>query len=202
MEVFFNELSVRPADTDMEACQWLETLAELGKTLKDCVESIGDDVFTFRRSEEFGQLPITSTQTLLEFLQTQYEYGSAVYNFLLGIFDSPYIDENDPQRTAFEYTSLTFEGAEHSVTGLAAAHLKNSLAVSFDNDPIWNTCHFVAKINRLDADANSISSDETIAHASQKQHLLDCHLGRLANLYDWESYHPQPTTAGLGRVDN
>lgn len=188
MEVFFNELSVRPATSDAEARQWIEILAELGQSLKNSVESLSDNAFTFRRSEDFGQLPLTTTQTILGFLQDQYDFGDAVYVFLLGVFDSPYITENDPQRTDFDYTSLTFAGKEHPATGLSAAYLKNGLAVSFDSSAVWDTCQFDAQINRLDIDAVERPSWETIDHASRKQHLIDCHLGRLADLFDWKTH--------------
>jgi hypothetical protein len=189
MEVFFNELSVRPASSDIEARQWIETLAELGQSLKLAIESINTDfAFVFRRSEDFAVLPITATQTVLEFLQTQYDFGDAVYIFLLGIFDSPYITDTDPQRTEYEYTSLTFGEKEHNLTGLAAAYMKTALAISFDNDPIWDTCQFAAQINRLEAGGSEISSTEMIEHASQKQHLLNCHLNRIADMFNWATY--------------
>lgn len=190
MEVFFNELSVQPASSDAEACQWIETLARLGQSLHSAVESLGNDGFTFRRSDNFGQLVIRPSQTILDFLQSKYDYGDAVYVFLLGIFDSPYITADDPQRDDYDYTSLKFNGVEYNATGLAATYLKQALAISFASDAVWDTCHVPVEIERL-GEMTFETLTAQIDHASQLQHLVDCHLSRLSSLYDWRSYRPR-----------
>ena len=197
MEVFFNELSVRPAESDAEARRWVETLADAVQVLQNVVESFSDNQLTFRRSEEFGLLRITSTQTLYEFLADQFDFLDKEYVLLISVFDSPYISEDDPQRNEFEYTSLTFEDTDYSTTGLAAAYLKKSLAVSFDSDTKWDTCQLSIQINRLDATIQEVSTPETVQHACRKQHLIDCHLELLAELFDWAGYVPR-FDAGTG----
>ncbi|GAB3987868.1 hypothetical protein GCM10028807_09390 [Spirosoma daeguense] len=189
MEVFFNELSVRPASSDAEAHYWIEVLADLLQLLQKVVESISDDQFTFRRNDEFGILQIRPSQTIYEFVHEHYEPLDKEYVLLISLFSSPCISEDDPQRSEFEYTSLEFAGEEQGVTGLAAAYLKNALAISFGSDPIWDKCHYTAQINRLDATHTIVSSSEPISHASQKQHILDCHLNLLANLFNWQNHH-------------
>ena len=136
-------------------------------------------------------LLIRPDQTVLDFLQEQYDFGDAPYIFLLGVFDSPCITTGDPQHSVFEYTSLTYAGEEHSNTGLAAAHLKKALAVSFDSDSDWNSCQLMVQINHLDELQQEVSSDEIVQHASQRHHLIDCHLELLSTLFDWATYRPR-----------
>lgn len=184
MEVFFNELSVRPASSDTEARQWLETLADVARTLQQAIESLSENGFRIRVSEAFNILPVFGTEPMIAFLQNQFGYSDPVFVFLLGILDAPYISPDDPELVDYENTSVNFSGSTYGVTGLAAAHLKDSSSVSFDNDAVWNTCELEVTINSLDASARVVSKTATIQHASRKQHIVDCHLNRLASIFN------------------
>ncbi|MDX2285650.1 MAG: hypothetical protein NW241_15890 [Bacteroidia bacterium] len=191
MEIFFNELSIRPAATDAEARSWLEELARLGALLKQIIESLQEDSFTFRRREDFAEMPITPSRNVRTFLTEEYGFSEPVYIFLLGIFDSPYIEATDPKHPAFEYTSVEWEGAEHAVAGLGAAFIKNSMAVSLNSGPFWDTCTVSPMIHQMDAAGIPTSAARDIRHASQVQHVTDCQLEFLAELFDWDGYHPR-----------
>jgi hypothetical protein len=190
MEVFFNELSVRPAASDAEARRWVETLADAVQLLQNAVESLSENQLVFRRREDFGLLQITPTLTIYQFLEEQFDFLDKEYVLLISVFDSPYISEDDPQRTEYEYTSLSFDDKVYSTTGLAASYLKNALSISFDNHAQWDACQLSVQINRIDAAFNEVSSTETVQHASRKQHIIDCHLKLLAGLFDWTRYKP------------
>ncbi len=191
MEVFFNELSIKTATTDDEAGEWLETLAHVGRLLKQIIESLEESSFSFRRKEDFGQQKITNDLTILEFLQCRFDYSDPVYIFLLGIFDSPYIVDDDPQKTEYELSSISINGNDYELTGIAAAYLKNSLVISLSCDSQWNTCQLNIPVNRLNEKAEIIVEEKQIKHASKKQHVLNCHLPFLAQLYDWTYYKPE-----------
>ncbi len=193
MDIFFNELSVKVASNDNEANEYLENLAQLGKLLKRIIESLSDDTFSFRRKEDFGQQKITETQTILEFLLSKFDYSDPVYIFLLGIFDSPYISDDDPQKTEYDLTSITINNQDYEVTGIAAAYLKNSLVVSFDSDNKWDSCQLNVLINKFDDRLNDIIVEQKqINHASKNQHIINCHLPFLTNrLFDRSSYIPK-----------
>lgn len=191
MEVFFNELSVKVADDLNQAEQWLVQLAELGQLLKRAVESISEDSFVFRRSDDFAEKLITSTKNIREFLLDHFDTHEPVYNFLYGVFDSPYITENDPARTDFELSRLVFQEQDYEVSGLVAAYLKKSLAVSLASSEEWDTCDLDVQIKRMDEELNEFIESKNIEHASEKRHILNCHLELLAGIFDWANYKPK-----------
>ena len=191
MDIFFNELSVKIASNDKEAEQWLIELAKLGKLLKEIIESLEEDSFCFRRKEDFGLQKITLNQNIIGFLQSKFDYGDPVYIFLLGIFDSPYISEDDPQKTEYDLTFVTINNKDYDCTGIAAAYLKDSLAISLNNDNQWDICQLDISICRLNEKDQIITEQKQIKHASKKQHIIDCHLPFLARLYNWQSYKPE-----------
>ncbi len=191
MDIFFNELSVKTAANDDEATEWLENLAKLGKLLKQIIDLLEDDSFSFRRKEGFGQQKITSTQTILEFLISKFGHSDPVFIFLLGIFDSPYISEDDPQKTDYDLTSIALGGHDYELTGIAAAYLKDSLVVSLNNDVQWDECQLQVSVNKLNEQAEIITTNECVKHASQSQHIVNCHLPFLSHLYSWSSYEPK-----------
>ena len=157
MEVFFNELSIKTAATDDEAGEWLENLAKVGKLLKQITESLDESSFSFRRKEDFGQQKITNNQTILEFLQSKSDYSDPVYIFLMGIFDSPYIADDDPQKTEYELTSISIDNKDYRLTGIAAAYLKESLVISLNSDSQWCNCQLDITVNKLTENAEIIS---------------------------------------------
>ncbi|OUD11647.1 hypothetical protein [Thioflexithrix psekupsensis] len=190
MDIFFNELSLTTADTDEQACLWLEKLAQLGRLLKQITESLQDDSFSFRRSDDFAQKMITKNQTLFDFLQDNFDHHDSVYIFLLGIFDSPYITEDDPHRNIYDLTYITLNGVDHhEPTGIAAAYLKDSLVVSLDSVTQWNMCQFGVSITRV-SDQGDVTEIKSIRNASNKKHIVDCHLAFLSRLYNWQGYKP------------
>ncbi len=191
MEVFFNELSIKTAATDDEAGEWLENLAQVGKLLKQIIEYLEESSFVFRRKEDFGQQKITNNQTILEFLQSKFVYSDPVYIFLLGIFDSPYIANDDPQKTEYELTSISINNKDYELTGIAAAYLKRSLVISLNSDSQWCNCQLIVPVNRLTENAEIITEKKQVKHASKKQHIINCHLPFLAKLYDWSTYKPE-----------
>lgn len=190
MDIFFNELSVKLATNDNEAYQCLEDLAKLSQLLKKITESLNEDAFRFRRKEDFGQQKITNELTILEFLQSQFDFSDPVYIFLLGIFDSPYISEDDPQRSDYDLTSITINHTDYEETGIAAAYLKGSLVISLDSDAQWDTCLLNTSVNKLTEQAEIITEIKPVRNASKKQHIMSCHLPFLSTLYDWPSYKP------------
>jgi len=191
MEIFFNELSIKTAATEDEACEWLENLAQVGKLLKQIIESIEESSFSFRRKEDFGLQKITNNLTILEFLQSKFDYGDPVYIFLLGIFDSPYITDDDPQKTEYELTSISINDKDYELTGIAAAYLKESLVISLNSGSQWCNCHLNVPVSRLTENAEIITEEKQVKHASKKQHVINCHLPFLAKLYDWSTYEPE-----------
>ncbi len=192
MDIFFNELSLSIAADNNEACRWLENLARVGQLLKRITESVQEDAFAFRRNDDFAEQMITETQTVAQFLQNNFGYDNPVCIFLLGIFDSPYITEKDPQKTEYDLTSITFAGVTYDhPTGIAAAYLKDSLVVSLNSDIQWDVSQLNVLINRLNHQANIITDAKSIKHASKNQHVIGCHLQFFANLYDWSTYKPR-----------
>lgn len=193
MEIFFNELSTKIASNDIEAKVWLTKLAELGQFLKRVTDSLDDDTFQFRRKEDFGEMNITTSQKIREFLfdENHFEYSDAVVIFLMGIFDTPYITVDDPKHSIYDNSYLTFEGNNYDNTGIIAAHIKNSIVISFDNDAKWNTCLLNDVATWLDEKAQESKEQITVKHASKVQHIIDCHLDYLANLFDWATYKPK-----------
>lgn len=192
MEAFFNELSVKIASDDEEARRWLTELAKVGQLLKNVVESMQEHTFTFRRKEDFGEMPITTTANVREFLSESFDYSAPEHIFLLGIFDSPYITADDPQHSEYEYINLKHEDAALSGTGLVAAFIKNSLAISLCGDACWDVCDYSIEMERLNPNETSIeTSTELVKHASKREHIVQCHLLFLSSLFDWSSHRPR-----------
>jgi len=189
MDIFFNELSVKIAANDDEAYIYLERLANLGKSLKEITESLEDTVFSFRCCESLIAQRITDNQTIVEFLCS--ESSDAVCSFLLSTLDSPYILDNDPKKTDYDLMSVTIDKKYYELTGIAAAYLKKSLVVSFDNDEQWNTCQLDITVNKLNKQADFITERAKVNHASKKKHIIDCHLTLLSELYNWSAYVPK-----------
>jgi hypothetical protein len=190
MDVFFNELSVRPASSVAEARQWIETLAGLGKLLRQVVDPLTDNQFAIRVSHEFNTLPLFGSEPLIVFLQQQFGFSDPIYGFLLGVLDAPYISEKEADHADYEYTAITVGDQNRGLTGLAAAYLKNALAISFASHPDWATCQIAGQLNRLDNNAQETMASVSIDHASRQQHIVDCHLPRLAALFDRANHRP------------
>lgn len=191
MEIYFNELSVKLASNDEEATRWLKELAELGKLLKSILDSLSEDIFRLRSKEEFSTLLLTPTKNIRDFLIENFEISDPIVNFLFGIFDSPCITPDDPKRSNFLCHSMTFQGKENDDSGLVAAFIKSTLAVSLNSDIIWDTCELRIQINKLEESGNNfLNTHERIKHASKKKHVIDCHLPFLSEAFDWASYKP------------
>ena len=190
MDVFFNELSIKTAGTDDEADKWLENLAQVVKKIEEIYTVLGNDSFRFRSKEDVGQQEITTDMTFLDFLHSKGKYGEPAYIYLLGKFDSPYITAGDPQKTEHELSSISMNGIDHDLTGIGAAYLKNSLVISLNCDARWNTCELNVFIKKLNENNHLISEEIKVKHVSEEQHVINCHLPFLANLYDWTSYKP------------
>lgn len=192
MEAFFNELSVKIASDDEEARRWLTELAKVGQLLKNIVESMQEHTFTFRRREDFAEMKITNTANIREFLFNHFDYSDPEHIFLIGIFDSPYITTNDPQQSEYEYINLKHEDAALSGTGLVAAFIKKSLAISLSGDACWDVCDYSIEMERLSPNETSIeTSKELVKHASKREHIVQCHLLFLSGLFDWASHRPR-----------
>ncbi len=191
MEVFFNELSIKTAATDDEAGEWLENLAHVGQLLKQVIESLGESSFRFKSREDFFVQKITNDQTFSDFLQSRSSCGDPIYIFLLGIFDSPYIADDDPKKTEYELSSISINKIDYELSGIAAAYLKSSLIISLSCDDQWDVCQLNVSVNRLNESAEIITEEKQVKHASKKQHVINCHLPFLAKLYDWSTYKPE-----------
>ncbi|MBI5914442.1 MAG: hypothetical protein HY842_03635 [Bacteroidetes bacterium] len=190
MEVFFNELSVRIADDDNEAKAWLIELAKVGQLLKKIIESLQEDSFAFRRKDDFAEMAITASSNIREFLTENFDFTDSEYNFLLGVFDSPYITPEDVDYDEYGNISLIYDGKEYGETGLAASLVKKSLAVSFNNDSSWDVCDLEINVEELNQEVVIEEKVEKVKHASKKQHVIQCHLHFLSNLFDWDSHRP------------
>lgn len=192
MEAFFNELSVRIASDDEEAKRWMTELAKVGQLLKKIVESMQEHTFTFRRREDFGEMAITATSNVREFLFENFDHSDPEHIFLLGVFDSPYITIDDPQLNDYEYINLRHGGTEQSGTGLVAAFIKNTIAVSLNCDACWDVCDYAIEIERLNQSRTDTEiSYHQVKHASRQDHIVQCHLLFLSNLFDWASHRPR-----------
>jgi len=192
MEFYFNELSLNQTDDSEKAKTWFKELALTGRLLKQIVESFDGNRFVFRRSENFGTCNVTESLNVIEFIQFEYGFSDPISIFLLGIFDSPYIDSDDPDCSAYEYTNLVYEDNEYSATGLAAAYLKDSIALSLNTNEKWNNCNLNITVRRFDENNTEIVENQTVRHISVKNHIKDCHLPYLADkLFDFEHHKPR-----------
>lgn len=192
MEAFFNELSVRMATDDEEAKRWLTELAKVGQLLKKIVESMQEHTFTFRRREDFGEMAITATAKIREYLFENFDQNDTEFIFLFGVFDSPYITTEDPQLKDYEYLHLRHGGTEHSGTGLVAAFIKKGMAISLNCDSCWDVCDYVIEIESLNQSGTDTEvSKRQVKHASKQDHIVQCHLLFLSNLFNWTSHRPR-----------
>lgn len=181
MEIFFNELSVKITENSQEAKTWLINFAKLSKLIYDIVSELSEDGLTLRTRRDFASMLITPTQTIGGFLydEDEFEYDEPYHLFLISLFaNSDYIQQDDPLYSNYEYICLNFEEKEYIETGLAAAHLKNTLAISFDNDTLWNSCYVKILVSRLDQTTEThIKEEKHVQSATTKTHILNCHLG-------------------------
>lgn len=177
MELFFNELSIRVAKDEQEALGWLEKLAEVIRFIEQTTEQYRTNTLIFRRMEIFLMSELRPGKNLIDILQG-HEH-EPVYQYLVGKFDSPYIDRDDPTYAAYSNACLRIAGQSFQMTGLLAAHIKGGLALSLQTDSVWNCCTVTADCIKADS-----QQEIHICNAANIPHVRACHLGRIAGLAD------------------
>lgn len=195
MEVYFNELSATQASNDTEAKQWISNLLELCKFIKGLLESL-ENTFTLRTTDDFQVFQITNTHNFIEFLQDNYGLSDPELGVFLSILSNPNIEKTDPEIEKYEYSSISINGItdNKAMSGLGASYIKKTMSISLDsNTEWWDTCKVHFEIHFLDLEnlTEIHSKNITTRHASKVQHIIDCHLDFLSDLFDWATYRPR-----------
>lgn len=194
MDFFFNELSLKQAPNSNTVKDWFDKLARLGKMLQDIINCLQlDSNCRFLRSYDFAEFQITPTHKIREFLFNEYDFSDPICIFLIGVFDAPYIEDTDELKPDYDDISISlFSFSQQKQTGIAAAYLKDNIAISMDTDPIWDTCALATTIHKdeiIDNDIKQNNTTTTIRHAAQTKHIRNCHLVWLAQLFNFFTHH-------------
>lgn len=192
MEIFFNELSLKKASKEAEAKKWIVSLIRLSTLIRKILKSLNHQ-FTLRTRDEFQSFEIIDNYTLKDFVFKIYRQQDPELITFFTILDNPHIEEDDPKRENYEYHSIKLEGIEeeNTMSGLGATYIKkDSMAISFDNEEVWNNCKIDFEVTFLDNEGEYHKENASIRHTSKKEHIIKCHLQYFANLFDKETYKP------------
>lgn len=192
MQLFFNELSLKQASDDNEAKEWIEKLIKLSILIQKIIQPFENlNQLKIRTRDEFQTFEIIEGQFIQDVVFRSYRPQDKEFGFFFQLFGSPHIEEGDPKKEDYDYHSIKLENieSENDMSGLGATYIKNSMAVSFDNDEIWDKCQIAFEITFLN-NKGEFKENTQVKHASKTEHIIQCHLGYFANLYDWGNYSP------------
>lgn len=181
MDVYFNELSIKQAPDTATAIEWMEKLFRLCRFIERiavCVDR--DNVLLVRTTEDFLDKNILSETTIRDLLHSD-DLDDAFVQAFLAMHDTPHIKSNDPRIHQAIFTNLSIKIEENifeqeETTGVCAANITDSLIISFDNDPLWDTCALNATVTFYNKKAEVEEMKMEIRHACKPSHIKDCHL--------------------------
>ncbi|AFU67856.1 hypothetical protein P700755_000877 [Psychroflexus torquis ATCC 700755] len=137
MELFLNELSIYPVSVDKYIARdkMKSFIQSVAKAKNNGFKKIFSDKYTY-------EIELASNYSLKDWFIDK-EVSHDLKNFLFDFIVPPYINEND-ETIYSEYinSGYFFEDEEHnyaksSCIGLAAAHLYESLTISFSSGQVW-----------------------------------------------------------------
>lgn len=159
MEYYFNELSI-PTEADKHII--LQQIKDFVMTCRD-LKKIEFD--TLRADRNIRHIQING-KLVVEWLKNE-----TALRQRLAAFDSkyPYIREDDIDKENIEWQTVSWNGKEGF--GLRAAHLKNSLVVSFPSNDDWKKTEIEAQHEFLTESVDkAIKENISIKNASLPEH--------------------------------
>jgi len=146
--LFLNEISIYPlAKSFDEAWRRVNQLILTYKARPEHLfkSRIRSDVY-------LGDVQLTEDLTLQAFCKES--RGRTLGTLLLGLTQHPYIEDDSTQ--VEDYLQATFtilkDGQVVEVTGLAAAHLHDSIAIGFESDEYWKGVVFDLTVKTTDSE--------------------------------------------------
>lgn len=137
MELFLNELSTEPLSSNK---------FDAIKKMLPFVQSVAESKkkgFSSIRSEKFvNEIALSENYSLYNWLIDN-DVSSIHRNFLFGMIVNPFIKDEDEEvingylESNYYFEDTTFSHPKTKCTGLAAAHLYESLTISFSSAPVW-----------------------------------------------------------------
>jgi len=168
------------------------------KRVSDPIENLN---FAFRTTPEFLDQQILTSKSLGDFIREHLGFNNPMYLFLIGLANSPYIKEEDFVKADYDYKELVFEGQSYSQTGLVAAFLKNSIAISLNNDTKWDNCFINLKIEGINSNSNTFKIEENVRNTSKVDNAIDCHLIYITNKFSHSNLKPKFDFSGNILID-
>jgi hypothetical protein len=148
-ELFLNELSIFPL-----AGNFNEAYVRIYRFVQ-AYKKRPEDIFGKRIcSEEYlGNIMISQDLSLQQFCQDS--RGRTLGSLLLGLTKHPYIESDSSQEEEYiESNYYIVKNAENFPTyGLAAAHLHESIGISFASESFWDTLEYTLLIKKKEHDA-------------------------------------------------
>ncbi|MBL7786573.1 MAG: type II toxin-antitoxin system YoeB family toxin [Chitinophagales bacterium] len=163
----FNELSVPPPlpTTRQEAQQYVAELLQLCKEMQKKLS-----IKKMRFVQPLEIIYLCDGYSLKDYINDR-GVRKDYKDLLLNLFWYPFIDDND-ETALNQYVERQYWFQDKTATGLAVAHIYNTVAVSMPTDPCWDITQIAIRI--IDTDASERA--ETVLHCSKIQHLSNPHL--------------------------
>lgn len=166
MDIFFNELSVKEANTKDTALKWMVTLVKTYKRATDL------GFKQLKTTANFLNLTIAPNYSFREWLFDKSIDRDTQRLFLTKVSKSPFIETLSAEKNGDTQRLHESKYKGNNAAGLGAAYLFDSLALSLDNSDEWDT-HII----HIDITVYSDEEEQLfekvgeVKHGSRSEHL-------------------------------
>lgn len=168
MELYFNELSVRPADRREIGWRWLTNLVNIYKV------ACGKGFKGVRISGTLLEEQIAEDYTFGQWLNDPGVERDTRLLFMTQFLKYPFIEDVLEQKASNGSRLYEFKYRNKAAKGLRAAFLFDSLALSLASDADWNTSAIGITVSCCsEEEADIVKSDESVRHVRSLTHFDD-----------------------------
>ena len=173
MELFFNELSVTPANSEKEADYWIRSLVDncLG------IRKIENRIALISSYNSFGEIILLDNYN---FLQSMNKLEKDKRDLFLSLANKSPAPKNPPKIKL--NPQFTFNDSE--CIGLAHAYINDSISISFPSDTKWDSDIIIIDIYEYMEESGALEKyDGEVKHISRSEH-LDKHTEWIKKFYE------------------
>lgn len=166
LELVLNELSLQTPADSVDAAKQL--MSELIDTAFKADEQGVNPVL--RTHESFYSALIAPKYSIYDWLEDQ-SIDLEQRRFILLSSKFPFLKDIEDSQLEDKHLLSEFRFQEQLAQGLGIAYLLESLAISLNSEPQWNTTHIDLEAMWIDEDETEITETVSIIHASSPEHI-------------------------------
>lgn len=160
-DLVFNELSVKPnVNNHQQVHQQIDQLLHVCKKAKQLF-----GLNKLRFVAQLRQIDLSTNYTFQDYIADD-RTPSLHKNLLLGLFQYPFIDDQD-ETAMYAYINYSYLWNDEPCAGLATAHIYNTLSASLTNDVCWKDTLLTINV----VEQNDTTRQAQVSNVSLLDHL-------------------------------